>query len=48
MSINEYLKQFTKMKEEVFFIGRLDYNASGLMLFTNSEELKGIVQQVSE
>ncbi len=48
MSINEYLKKFTKMKEDVFFVGRLDYNATGIMLFSNSEELKNIVQKVSD
>lgn len=43
MSINEYLNKFTKMKDDVFFVGRLDYNATGLMLFSNSQELKDVV-----
>ncbi len=36
------------MKEDVHFIGRLDYNATGLMLFTNSNELKQVVEKVAE
>lgn len=36
MSVNEYLEKFSKIKEKVYFFGRLDYTATGLMLFTNS------------
>jgi 16S rRNA U516 pseudouridylate synthase RsuA-like enzyme len=48
MSVHEYLSKFTKMKENVHLIGRLDYNATGIILFSNSEELCKIVQKVSD
>lgn len=46
MSIPEFIKKFRKFDEKIYLFGRLDYNASGLMLFTNSLELKNTIDKV--
>ena len=48
MSVNEYLKKFGKVEEKLYFLNWLDYNATGIMLFTNSSELKSIAEKIAD
>lgn len=46
-TIFDYIQSEHKDKESYFLIGRLDYNASGILLLTNNVMLKNIITELS-
>ena len=45
-TVFDYIQEEHKDKEKYFLIGRLDYNASGLLLLTNQQEMAEVLGHV--
>ncbi len=47
-TIFNYIKQVHKIKQKLYCCGKLDYNAEGLLLLTNSLEMYEVIEEVAK